>query len=171
MRLNKVFANGLRLWGNFNMTHARNVVLVKDDQALRPDYQKAAGHGVGQYYSYIDDGFVQNYDQLFGAPAHDSSDSQKLVGDYYIVDYNGDGVIDSKDSVPYGYTSSPENTYNATIGFEWKGFSAFAQFYGVNNVTRDVRLTSLASNLNTVYDAGTWWSKEPSTCMTDRIFV
>ena len=160
LRLNKVLANGLRLWGNFNMTHARNVVLVKDDQALRPAYQKAAGHGVGQYYSYIDDGFVQNYDQLFGAPAHDSSDSQKLVGDYYIVDYNGDGVIDSKDSVPYGYTSSPENTYNATIGFEWKGFSAFAQFYGVNNVTRDVQLTSLASNLNTVYDTGTWWSKD-----------
>ena len=160
LRLNKVLANGLRLWGNFNMTHARNVVLVKDDQALRPAYQKAAGHGVGQYYSYIDDGFVQNYDPLFGAPAHDSSDSQKLVGDYYIVDYNGDGVIDSKDSVPSGYTSSPENTYNATIGFEWKGFSAFAQFYGVNNVTRDVQLTSLASNLNTVYDTGTWWSKD-----------
>ena len=159
LRVNKTLANGLRLWGNFNMTHARNKVLVKDDQALRPAYQKAAGHSVNQYYSYIDAGFIQNYDQLYGSPAHDSSDSQKLVGDYYIVDYNGDGVIDSKDSVPWGYTSSPENTFNATVGFEWKGFSAFAQFYGVTNVTRDVGLTSLASNLNTVYDTGTWWSK------------
>lgn len=159
LRVNKILANGLRLWGNFNMTHARNKVLVKDDQALRPAYQKAAGHSVNQYYSYIDAGFIQNYDQLYGSPAHDSSDSQKLVGDYYIVDYNGDGVIDSKDSVPWGYTSSPENTFNATVGFEWKGFSAFAQFYGVTNVTRDVGLTSLASNLNTVYDTGTWWSK------------
>lgn len=159
LRVNKILANGLRLWGNFNMTHARNKVLVKDDQALRPAYQKAAGHSVNQYYSYIDAGFIQNYDQLYGSPAHDSSDSQKLVGDYYIVDYNGDGVIDSKDSVPWGYTSSPENTFNATVGFEWKGFSAFAQFYGVTNVTRDVGLTSLANNLNTVYDTGTWWSK------------
>lgn len=159
LRVNKMFANGLRLWGNFNMTHARNKVLVKDDQALRPAYQKAAGHSVNQYYSYIDAGFIQNYDQLYGSPIHDSSDSQKLVGDYYIVDYNGDGVIDSKDSVPWGYTSAPENTFNATVGFEWKGFSAFAQFYGVTNVTRDVGLTSLASNLNTVYDTGTWWSK------------
>lgn len=159
LRVNKMFANGLRLWGNFNMTHARNKVLVKDDQALRPAYQKAAGHSVNQYYSYIDADFIQNYDQLYGSPIHDSSDSQKLVGDYYIVDYNGDGVIDSKDSVPWGYTSAPENTFNATVGFEWKGFSAFAQFYGVTNVTRDVGLTSLASNLNTVYDTGTWWSK------------
>ena len=86
------------------MTHARNKVLVKDDQALRPGYQKAAGHAVNQYTSYIDAGFIQSYDQLFGAPAHDANDSQKLVGDYYIVDFNGDGIVDNKDQAPYGYT-------------------------------------------------------------------
>ena len=160
VRLNKTYANGLHLWGNFSMTHAKNTVLVKDDQALRPAYQKAAGHGVGQYNSYIDDGFIQTYDQLYAAPAHDANDSQRLVGDHYIVDFNGDGVVDNKDSAPYGYTNQPENTYNATIGFEWKGFSAFAQFYGVTNVTRDVTLTSFGSKLNTVYDNGTWWSKD-----------
>ena len=160
LRLNHMFANGLRLWGNFNMTHARNEVIVKDDQALRPAYQKAAGFGVGQYSSHIDKGYIQDYDQLIGAPAFDSNDGQKLVGDYYIVDFNGDGVIDGKDSAPYGYTGSPENTYNATVGFEWKGFSMFAQFYGVNNVTRDVQLTSFGSKLNTVYDQGSWWSKD-----------
>lgn len=45
------------------------------------------------------------------------------------------------------------------MGFEWKGFSAFAQFYGVTNVTRDVALNSFGSKLNTVFDNGTWWSK------------
>ena len=159
LRINKTFANDLRLWGNFSMTHARNKVLVKDDQALRPAYQKSAGHSVNQYTSYIDAGFIQSYDQLFGAPAHDANDSQKLVGDYYIVDFNGDGVVDNKDQAPYGYTNSPENTFNATVGFEWKGFSAFAQFYGVTNVTRDVALNSFGSKLNTVFDNGTWWSK------------
>ena len=114
---------------------------------------------VNQYTSYIDAGFIQSYDQLFGAPAHDANDSQKLVGDYYIVDFNGDGIVDNKDQAPYGYTNSPENTFNATVGFEWKGFSAFAQFYGVTNVTRDVALNSFGSKLNTVFDNGTWWSK------------
>ena len=160
LRLNKVFPNQMRLWGNFNMTHAENKVLEKDDQPLRPSYQKAAGYAIGQYTSYIDNGFIQNLDQLYGSPAHDTNDSQRLVGDYYIVDFNGDGIIDNKDSAPYGYSSTPQNTYNATIGFEWKGFSAFVQFYGVTNVTRDVSLTSFGSKLNTVYDTGTWWSKD-----------
>ena len=48
---------------------------------------------------------------------------------------------------------------SATVGFEWKGFSAFVQFYGVTNVTRDVTLTSFSNRLNTVYDVGDWWSK------------
>ena len=159
LRLNKQFANQLRLWGNFNMTHAENVVLQKDDPQLRPNYQKDAGYAIGQYRSHIDGGFLQTWDEVYGSPAHDNNDAQRLPGDYYIVDFNGDGVVDSKDSAPYGYTSTPENTYNATIGFEYKGFSAFAQIYGVTNVTRDVALQSFASKLNTVYDIGTWWSK------------
>lgn len=158
LRVNKQFVNGLRLWGNFNMTHAENVILQKDDQALRPDYQKDAGYAIGQYRSHIDAGFTQTWDQVYGTPKFETNDAHKLPGDYYIVDFNGDGVVDSKDSAPYGYTGTPENTYNATIGFEWKGFSAFAQFYGVTNVTRDVPLQSFGNKLNTVYDMGTWWS-------------
>ncbi len=158
LRVNKQFANSLRLWGNFNMTHAENVILQKDDQALRPDYQKEAGYSIGQYRSHIDAGFTQTWDEVYGTPKYDTNDAHKLPGDYYIVDFNGDGVVDSKDSAPYGYTGTPQNTYNATIGFEFKGFSAFAQFYGVTNVTRDVPLTSFGNKLNTVYDMGTWWS-------------
>ncbi len=160
LRVNKMFKNNLRLWGNFSMTHAETKVLKKDDQALRPAYQKAAGYSIGQYTSYIDAGFFNTYDQLYGSPAHDSSDGHKLPGDYYIIDFNGDGVIDSKDQVPYGYSGTPQNTFNATLGFDWKGFSAFLQFYGVTNVTRDVPLTTFGNKLNTVYDMGTWWSKE-----------
>ena len=160
LRVNKQFANSLRLWGNFNMTHAENIILQKDDQALRPNYQKEAGYAIGQYRSHIDGGYLQSWDELYGSPAFDNNDAHKLPGDYYIVDFNGDGVVDSKDSAPYGYTGTPQNTYNATVGFEWKGFSAFAQFYGVTNVTRDVNLTSFGSKLNTVYDMGTWWSKD-----------
>lgn len=160
LRVNKTLANQMRLWGNFSMTHSQNKVLKKDDQALRPNYQKSAGYTIGQYTSYIDAGFVQNYDQLYGSPAHDSNDAHKLPGDYYIVDFNGDGVVDNKDQAPYGYSSTPQNTFNATVGFEWKGFSAFAQFYGVTNVTRDVTLNSFGNKLNTVYNLGTWWSAE-----------
>ena len=163
LRINKKFSNGLRLWGNFNMTHAKNEILVKDDPELYPAYQKQAGYSIDQNRTFVDAGYVNNYDQVFGSVQHDKSDAAKLPGDYYIIDFNGDGVIDSKDQVPAGYSSNPENTYNATVGFEWKGFSAFVQFYGVSNVTRVVQLTSFGSKLNTVYDMGTWWSKDDMT--------
>ena len=90
----------------------------------------------------------------------DSNDGQRLPGDYYIVDFNGDGKVDDvNDRVPYGYTGTPQNSYNATIGYEYKGFSCFAQFYGVTNVTRDVTMISLVDPmLANVYDQGTWWS-------------
>lgn len=163
LRLNKVIGNGFRLWGNFNMTHAESKILEKDDPALKAAYQKQAGYSIGQNSSFIDVGFINNYDQLYGSTSHDSNDAGRLPGDYNIVDFNGDGVIDSNDSAPYGYSSIPQNTYNSTIGFEWKGFSGFVQFYGVNNVTRSVYLSSFGSKLDNVYDIGTWWSKNSSS--------
>ena len=162
LRFNKVLRNKMRLWANMSMTHAVNKVKVKDDPELLPSYRKEAGYAMGQTHAFIDRGMMQTYDDIYGSPKHESNDGQKLPGDYYIIDFNGDGVVDSNnDYVPYGFTGTPENTYNATIGLEYKGFSCFAQFYGVNNVTRDVTMISLAdSHYTNVYDQGTWWSAD-----------
>lgn len=161
VRFNKTFANKLHLWANMNMTHAENEIKIKDDAPLLPAYQRAAGYAIGQTHAHLDKGMMQTYDDIYGSPKHSSNDGQKLPGDYYIVDFNGDGVIDGKDSAPYGYTGTPQNTYNATIGFEYKGFSCFAQFYGVTNVTRDVTMISLSDkNQTNIYDQGTWWSAD-----------
>lgn len=158
LRINKVLASGLRLWSNLSLTHAKNKVLERDDPALYPDYQKEAGYSIGQYRSYIDAGFVNSYDELYGTPQHNTNDQYKLVGDYYTVDFNGDGIIDNEDQVPYGYSGSPQNSFNTTVGFEWKGLSGFVQIYGVSNVTRQVALRNFSNNLNTVYDSGDWWT-------------
>ncbi len=159
VRFNKVLKNGLRFWANANYTYAHNVIKLKDDPALIPSYRKAQGYSQGQYVTFIDNGFIGTYDELYSAPEFQSNDDQVLIGDHYIVDFNGDGVIDqTNDQAPYGYTGNPEHTYNATIGWEWKGFSMFAQLYGVTGVTRDVTLTSFPDQLLTVYDTGNWWN-------------
>lgn len=159
LRFNKKVNDRLRLWANLNMTHAENEIIVKDDAPLKPAYQRAAGYAIGQTHAHLDRGMMQSYDDIYGSPKHNSNDNQKLPGDYYIVDFNGDGVINDDDSAPTGYTGTPQNTYNATLGFEYKGFSMFAQFYGVTNVTRDVTMISLEDvNQTNVYDQGTWWS-------------
>ena len=159
IRFNKVLKNGMRFWANCNYTYAHNEIISKDDPPLIPAYRKAEGYSQGQIWSFIDNGFIGTYDELYSTPEREKDDSQVLIGDHYIVDFNGDGKVDeTNDQAPYGYTMNPEHTYNATIGWEWKGFSCFAQLYGVTGVTRDVGLTSFNNKLLTVYDNGTWWN-------------
>ena len=161
VRFNKVLKNGMRFWANANYTYAHNEIILKDDPALIPSYRKAEGYSQGQYVSFIDNGFINTYDELYSTPEREKDDSQVLIGDHYIVDFNGDGKVDeTNDQAPYGYTGNPEHTYNATIGWEWKGFSMFAQLYGVTGVTRDVTLTSFGDQLLTVYDTGSWWNAQ-----------
>ncbi len=159
IRFNKVLKNGMRFWVNANYTYAHNKIILKDDPALIPSYRKKEGYSQGQYSSFIDNGFIGTYDELYSSPERQSNDEMVLIGDHYIVDFNGDGIVDeTNDIAPYGYTGNPEHTYNATIGWEWNGWSMFAQLYGVTGVTRDVGLASFNNKLLTVYDNGQWWN-------------
>lgn len=159
LRVNKQINRDLRLWGNFNMTHAENLVLERDDAKLTPAYQKGAGFAIGQDHAYLTTGFANTWDELIAMTPHNTNDNQKLSGQYTVIDYNADGVIDSNDSAPYSYTGTPENTYSASLGAEWKGFSVYLQFYGVTNVSRYVAFNSLNGNLDTVFDEGSFWTK------------
>lgn len=158
LRLSKNITSDMRIWGNFNMTHAANKIKFRDDPELKPAYQKQAGFAIGQTHSHINGGFMNSLDELYGSPIHDVNNGSRLPGDYYIVDFNGDGKVDVEDSAPYGYSGTPQNTYNATVGLDWKGFSFFVQFYGVTNVTRDVNLVSFSHNTDNVYKLGSWWN-------------
>ncbi len=152
---------GLNVWANLNMTHAENEIIEREDREIYPDYRKQAGYAIGQTRSQLSNGFMQTYDDIYASPRFDVQDDYKLPGDYYYVDFNGDGIINSDDSAPIYYSNVPQNTYNATIGVNYKGWGAFVQFYGVNNVTRDVSLTSFGlDHLDNVYDTGTWWAAD-----------
>lgn len=159
LRINKTLRNSLHLWANMNMTHAVNEIIEADDPELLPDYQKDAGKSIGQTHTYVDHGYTQTMDDIYGSTAFESNDDQKLPGTYYILDYNGDGVINSYDQIPYGYSSSPQNTYSASLGFDYKGWSFFVQFYGVNNVTRQVVFSTFSQKQLIAYDEGSRWSK------------
>lgn len=159
LRFNKRFGKDVRLWANTNMTHAVSKIIDADDPVLTPAYQKKAGYAIGQDHAYLTTGFANTWDEVIAMTEYNTNDDQKLPGQYTVIDYNGDGVIDSNDSAPYGYTDTPQYTYNATIGFEWKGLSLMVQFYGVRDVNRYVGFTSFAGKLNTLYDEGSLWTK------------
>lgn len=160
LRFNKVLNNGMRLWANTSMTHAVDKVIVKDDPVLFPDYRKEAGYAIGQIRSTVTHGYYNTMDDLYGTTQFQTNDDSKIPGNYQLVDFNGDGVIDANDSAPVGYSTNPQNTYNATLGFDWKGFSVYVQFYGVSNVSRWITLNSFGKPwMNTAYDEGSLWSK------------
>lgn len=158
LRINKTFGNGMHLWGNFSMTHAENKVLDFDDPQLLESYRKTTGFAIGQDHIVYDAGYANTWDDVIAMTPHNSSDDQRLPGQPIMVDYNGDGVIDSADSAPYGYSGTPQNTYNATIGWDWKGWSVYLQFYGVTNVNRTVVFESYRGKLNTLFAGVNFWS-------------
>lgn len=160
IRFNKKLNKDARIWAKYNMTHAKNTVIDRDDPELQPDYLKKAGHSNGQNYSFNSIGNYNTIDQLYGTTAYESSDF-KTPGGLIVVDYNGDGIISNNyDKVPYAYTGSPENTFNLGIGFDYKGFSAFVQFYGVSNVTRVIDQTGNAQQGNLYELEDPYWTKE-----------
>lgn len=160
VRFNKVLKNGMRFWANANYTYAHNEIIKKDDAPLIPNYRKYEGYSQGQLKTHLDNGFIKTYDELYSVPERDANDENVIIGDHYIVDFNGDGKVDNiNDQAPYGYTDNPEHTYNATLGWEWKGFSCFAQLYGVTGVSRICGLESYPNDgILTVYDNGKWWN-------------
>jgi TonB-linked SusC/RagA family outer membrane protein len=160
LKFNYTFGSGLNVWWTTNFSHSKNKIITADDPELFPDYQKKQGYSVNQAHSYVSHGYYNTWDELYASTIHSTNDAAKLPGNYNILDYNADGIIDAKDNIPYGYTGTPQNTYNNTVGVNWKGFSAFVQFYGVNNVTRQVVLTSLGSQNHVVYDQGSYWSQD-----------
>lgn len=160
IRWNKQLNRDWRLWGNTSLTHAVSKIKEADDPKLKPEYQKKADKAIDQTYTYLDHGYYNNWDELYGSTAHDEYDSGRKPGNYVILDYDADGIISVNDNVPYGYTSVPQNTMNLQIGADYKGWSFFVQFYGVNNVNRSVGLSSLGGTRNTAFYEGSYWSPD-----------
>ena len=158
LRSNYVFRNGLRLYGQFNMTHATNKVHFADDPELKAAYRKTQGYAINQVRSYLDYGNIRSWDDVYGSTERLSNNAYKYSGDYLIMDFIGDGLIDDNDQAPYQYSTVPQNTYSTTVGMEYKGFQVSVQFYGVSNVTREVNFPTFDKTKNIAYVEGTYYN-------------
>jgi TonB-linked SusC/RagA family outer membrane protein len=159
-KVNKRFNKNVRLWANIAVTHAKDEIIERDDPQLLDAYLKQAGFQIGQTRSIIRTGYYNTWDQVYGSTRLDQNDASKFPGQFNLIDYNGDGVIDNFDNVPYAYPSRPQNTYTSSIGVDYKRFAVFVQFYGVNNVSRQLDQGAFGAKLNNVYKIGDYWSKD-----------
>lgn len=136
LSLRKTTRYGLYYWATYSLTHVKDEVIKSDSSPLLPDYQKSEGYAIDQTRTYIGNGFLTSWDDVYAYVSDPSYKANTLPGDLIILDFNGDGIIDDKDRAPYGYTDRPQNVYNISGGVEYKNWSFMVQFYGVYNTTR-----------------------------------
>ncbi|MDP2336868.1 MAG: TonB-dependent receptor [Bacteroidota bacterium] len=162
LKFDKRTNNGLHYWATLALAHVENKILDKDDPLLLASYAKAEGYSIGQTRSQIRAGFYNNWDQVYASVPMETNDMSKLPGFYNILDFNADGVIKATDDrAPYGYSQVPQNTFNTSLGADYKGFSVMVQFYGVNNVSRYVPLQNFSGRTDVVFDhVADYWSKD-----------
>ena len=165
IRFDKRTKAGIHYWASLALTHTENKILKRDDPLLRPAYLKASGYSIGQTTTSITAGFMNNWDDVYASTPFETNDLTKLPGYYNILDFKPDGTIKgSSDSEPYGYSSVPQNTFDASFGADYKGFSFMVEFYGATNVSRYMGDATYFKNtdLYFTYNADYWSKNNPN---------
>jgi TonB-linked SusC/RagA family outer membrane protein len=162
LKINKTLPTGLNLWGSLAYTHTENEVIFRDDPTLLDPHLKQQGFPLGQVKMQIRDRISQTWDDVYAGTQMESNNNLKLPGYYNIIDFNGDGQINSLDNAPVGYSGIPQNTYTVSLGSNYRRFSLMVQFYGMFNVSRNWVLNNYGSNQDVLFAdyVGDYWSKD-----------
>ncbi|WP_343673590.1 TonB-dependent receptor [Chitinophaga sp.] len=119
-----------------NFTHAKNKILAMDEPAGKPAYRRNTGYSIGQFYGLVSEGFITQSDIDSKKLPTSTFTSEVKPGDLKYKDMNGDGYIDENDVTQIGYNTVPENTFSASVGLNYKGWSFSMMFQGVGKVSR-----------------------------------
>lgn len=154
----------LRLGGTFSFNRSEIIENLEEPKAY--DYLSAKGKPLGQIWGlqaighFVDQADIDNSTpQQFGPVK---------PGDIKYKDVNNDGVINSNDMIPMGYSTAwPEIYYGFNVGLEWRGIGFNAYFQGVSNYTALLNSSIYRSLINNTsisqyaYD-NRWTPENPS---------
>ncbi len=110
-----------------NYAYNENKVTFFDEPMLAEDYTyryRNTGFSIGQQFGYLIDysngnGYINTEEEL-RALLHYNVGGTPRLGDFIYKDTNNDGVINTKDMVPIGYTEIPRVTYGLTGNLNYK---------------------------------------------------
>jgi len=149
-----------RLKGNFSF--ARDIVKAADEVKRDGTYASqylTTGYPIGQCFGYKIDwkdhgGYWVSQDEIKNSGLVYQIGTPR-VGDFKYIDENHDGVINSKDEVPIGYSSVvPEIVYGFTFGTTYKTFDFSIFFQGVAKYSMYYQAQNVFDNIEqgTYYD-------------------
>ncbi|GAA5220231.1 TonB-dependent receptor [Membranihabitans marinus] len=164
--IEKRWNKNVNVWFNHLWTFAKDKIIKRGDPLLKPDYQKQAGYQIGQPRVTLNqyENPMQTWNEIYNTPWKTVGLINSLPGDFALIDYNADGIIDTNDEVPYGYPTRPQFTYSPSFGMDLKNWSFYTQWYGVYNIAGGINsyrgnFVNLLSNVYP-YNRQDAWSPE-----------
>ena len=123
-----------------SIAFARNKVIEMLEVPPLYDYLSQTGLPVGQRFGYdlfefYQEGTEERYKATYGVDMPTQLVDLKY-GDCVFVDLNGDGLIDTNDRKPLGYTDNPEITWSINASLNWKGLDFSMLWVGADNTSR-----------------------------------
>lgn len=130
---NKAYSNSL--WyivrGNFTYGTAKITKYDELDYSGIAPWLSVIGQKVGQQKGYVAERLFIDDEEVKNSPLQEVAEGKGYqAGDIKYRDINGDGIINSYDIVPMGYSSTPEIQYGLGGSFGYKGFDLSIFFQG-----------------------------------------
>lgn len=125
-------------WVKGLFTFARNEIIEMDEVDRKYAYMQRTGKPFEQYFGLVAEGFYNTWEEVNdpNRPVSQWNNNKLQPGDVKYKDVNGDGIIDSYDMVPIGYTPFPEISYGFSFGGNWKNFDFSVLFTGAAHVSK-----------------------------------
>jgi len=161
-------ANGFFYSFRGNFTYAKNTIIENDETLKRFPYLSEKGLSLGRSFAFIADGFFQSQEEIETSPRQ--TFSQVRVGDTKYKDINGDGVIDSFDQIPVGFSRLPEMTFGFGSTVSFKKFDLSVYFTGAARTSIFLNGTSMwpfydglgVNNVMSEYYENRWTPSNPN---------
>jgi len=134
-KVSKTIGRQLNLWGGLTWTFVVDEIIEREDPELAPEYQKQEGFSIGQTRGQLNqpDGLINTWNDMYTGVVTENN-NYYLPGDFHLIDFNSNGVINSDDVIPYGYPERPMYTYSPAMGFEFNNLRGSIIFYGIYNL-------------------------------------
>jgi hypothetical protein len=137
IRYNSKQNGDFQYYAEANVWYAKNKIVYNAEATQIADYLYRTGHMIDQPFMLEAIGFFKDQSDVDASPLQIFSPAHP--GDIKYKDQNGDGIVNTNDYVPTGYTTVPQITATLESGFKFKGFDFNFLIQGVTN--RSVYLT------------------------------
>lgn len=147
----------LYISGRGNFTFNRNKVLYDDKPSQQWPYLNDVGFPMDQHRGLVAIGLFESEKDIANSPTQTFGPVRP--GDIKYRDIDGNGIIDSNDRVPMGYTTIPEINYGFGVSLRWRRFDLSVFFQGATHVGRMIGGSQVYGSDGSILSLGNFYEE------------